>query len=157
MTTDPLTGLLTLESFLQELRGRRAGGVVYIDIVGLVFSNFVLGPNATDQLLVETGNLLVAHCPKGLVARAVSDEFVAFTEKMENATLLAEIFATAFDRQLAQRRARVLTGTSEAGVIHAPARVLTLSMGTAALENHESLEAALQAADSSRCPRETAR
>lgn len=148
MITDRLTGLLTKRAFLDLLTGRRTGALLYVDIVSLAFSNAVLGPTATDGVLVTTAALLEATCPGGIAARVGSDEFVVFIDDSTDAHRLSDVLSSAFESQFAEQRATLIAGASNAGVIDPPTRVLTLRIGVANLAEHPDLEAALKAAES---------
>lgn len=148
MTSDSLTGLPTGQALLRLLQSRRKGTVLYINIASLNFSNAVLGPMATDRLLIETVDLLKTTCPNGLVARLGGSEFVVFVESPPPERL-SEVIRSAFDGRFAHHRAVIRAGTSKAGVINAPARVLTLRIGQASLADYPDADAALTAAEGS--------
>jgi GGDEF domain-containing protein len=146
MDTDRLTGLPTCWAFLQSLKSQRSGTLLYLNIASLVFSNAVLGPEATDRILVETAELLQTACPDGLVARVAGSGFVVFIERTQSDTLV-QALRSAFDVRFAHRRASIRAGTSNAGVIDAPARVLTLRIGVGSLADHLDANSALVAAE----------
>ena len=144
--TDELTGLVNRRRFLDALRseitkGQRLGGrlsVVLADLDDFKLINDSFGHHAGDEVLLAFADLLRAHGRDGdVAARLGGEEFAILLPEtsLEGASVVAERLR----RSLSDRGIRI----SERAEV-----TVTASFGVAELEEGQSVDALLRAADS---------
>lgn len=105
------------------------GWLLYADVDAMAFALGVLGGERSDLVLRDVAGLVRDACPpRALVARCGGDEFLVHVPAAVDAPALAERIRAAVEARFADERQTIRAGTGAAGLIDAPAMLLTLSV-----------------------------
>lgn len=137
--TDPLTGALNRRGFEQKLRAMpsQKGTLLYADLDHFKIINDTLGHDMGDRVLLQTADTLHETLrDNDILGRFGGEEFVIFLPGLP----LAEGYLVAQRLRSAIRQQ-----------VHAPGRIVTISMGVAPLALADGLADALIKADRALC------
>ena len=145
---DQLTGLINQREFkvkaARVLRTQKTGAVAYLDVDRMMYLNDALGHRAGDSFLLTVASIVRDCAGDRVVSRFGGDEFVVLADDAAQGTAIVECVRASVAARFKLERQRVLAKRQEL----AGSPVLTISAGLAPIRDGQTLQSAIQQADS---------